>query len=61
MSWAQRGVGGDAREAKQQLLVHRAVARDCKIKKAYMCTAWIDYKTVYDNAIHMDTGVLAAL
>ncbi len=44
MSGAQKGIGSNTRGAKHQLLVDRAVARDCKNRQTNLCTAWIDYK-----------------
>uniref|UniRef100_A0A3Q3VX75 Protein kinase domain-containing protein n=1 Tax=Mola mola TaxID=94237 RepID=A0A3Q3VX75_MOLML len=38
MSRAQQVVGSDTREAKHQLLVDRAVSRDCETRKTNLCT-----------------------
>ena len=49
MSRAHKGVGSNTRGAKHQLLVYKAVSKDCKTRKTNLCTAWIDYKKVYDS------------
>ncbi|KAI3353666.1 hypothetical protein L3Q82_004919 [Scortum barcoo] len=46
VSGAQKGISKDTRDTKHQLLVDRAVARDCK---ANLCT---DYKEAYDSVPH---------
>ena len=52
MSGAQKGIGSNTRGAKHQLLVDRAVARDCKNRHTNLCTAWINYKRAYDSLPH---------
>uniref|UniRef100_A0A7N8XHF5 Reverse transcriptase domain-containing protein n=1 Tax=Mastacembelus armatus TaxID=205130 RepID=A0A7N8XHF5_9TELE len=59
MSGAQKGIGKDTRGAKHQLLVDKAVARDCKTRQTNLCTAWIDYKKAYDSMPH--TWILECL
>ena len=61
MKRAQKGIGSNTRGAKQQLVVDRAVARDCKSRSTNLCTACIDYNTAYDSMPHTDTGVFEAV
>ena len=48
ISRAKKEVGSNTRGAKTQLLMDRAVCRDCKTGKTNLCTPWIDYKKAYD-------------
>ncbi len=59
MHRAQKGIGSNTRGAKHQLLVDRAVTRDCKTRQTNLCTAWIDYKKAYDSMPH--TWILECL
>ena len=49
MKRAQTEVRSDTRGAKQQLLVDRAVSRDCKTRKTNLCNSWIDNKKAYHS------------
>ncbi|XP_078026439.1 uncharacterized protein LOC144464171 [Epinephelus lanceolatus] len=59
MSKAQKGIGSNTRGAKHQLLIDRAIARDCRSRKINLCTAWTDYKKAYDSMPH--TWILECL
>ncbi|KAI3351481.1 hypothetical protein L3Q82_020329 [Scortum barcoo] len=56
MSRAQKG---NTREAKHQLLAHRAVTQNYKTRQTNLCTAWIDYKKAFDSVPH--TWILGCL
>ena len=45
---AQKGVDGDTRGTKHQLMGDRVVSRNCMTRKTNLCTTWIDYKKAYD-------------
>ena len=59
MSRAHKGVGSNTRGAKHQLLVYKAVSKDCKTRKTNLCTAWTDYKKLYSLKPH--TWILECL
>jgi hypothetical protein len=43
-----RGLKG----CKDQLLISKAILQECKSKKKYVCTAWIDYQKAFDSMPH---------
>lgn len=45
MTRVQKGVHSGHRGTKHQLVIDRAVSRDCKIRKTNLCTSRIDYKS----------------
>ena len=45
MTRVQKWVHSGHRGTKLQLVIDRAVSRDCKIRKTNLCTAQIDYKS----------------
>lgn len=59
MSRTQKGICNNTRGAKHQLLVDRAITRDCKSRNTNLCTAWIDYQKAYDSMPH--TWILECL
>ena len=48
----QKGCRKESRETKDQLVIDRAILRDCKQRKANLAIAWIDYKKAYDPVPH---------
>ncbi|GLD56394.1 uncharacterized protein AKAME5_000874400 [Lates japonicus] len=56
VSRAHKGIYSNTREARHQLLVNRAVTRNCKTRQTNLCTAWIDYKKAFDSMPH--TGIV---
>ena len=48
----QKGCRKNARGTKDQLLIDRAIIRNCKRRKTGIGMAWIDYKKAYDMVPH---------
>ena len=48
----QKGCRKESRGTKDQLVIDRAILRDCKQRKTNLAIAWIDYKKAYDSVPH---------
>lgn len=52
LPWEQKGCGKGSRGAKEQLLIDKAVLKDCRTRKTNLAMAWIDYRKAYDMVPH---------
>ena len=48
----QKGCRKESRGTKDQLVIGRAILRDCKQRKPNLAIAWIGYKIAYDSVPH---------
>ena len=48
----QKGCRKESRGTKDQLVIDRAIFRDCKQRNTNLAIAWIDYKKAYDSVPH---------
>ena len=48
----QKGCKRKSRGTKDQLLIDKAVLKDCKVRKTSLGIAWIDYRKAFDMAPH---------
>ena len=48
----QKGCKKKQRGAKDQLLIEKAILRDCKKEHRNLAMAWVDYRKVYDTVPH---------
>ena len=48
----QKGCKRNSRGTKDQVLVDKAVLKDCKRRSANLAMAWIDYRKAYDMIPH---------
>ena len=48
----QKGCKRKSRGTKDQLLINKPVLKDCKVKKANLGMAWIDYRKAFDMVPH---------
>ena len=48
----QKGCKRKSRGTKDQLLIDKAVLKECKRRKSNMAMAWVDYKKAYDMVPH---------
>jgi hypothetical protein len=46
--WCSRGTKG----CKDQILISKAIQRECKSRKKSLSTAWIDYQKAFDRVSH---------
>lgn len=51
MRKAQKGIGNNTKEPKHQILVHRAVFYDFKMRQTNLSTTWIDFKNTCDSVL----------
>ena len=52
MHKAQRGIGGESRGSKHQLLIDQSVAKDARSRRTNLAMSWIDNKIAYDSVPH---------
>ena len=52
MHKAQRGIGGESKGSKHQLLIDQSVAKDARSRCTNLAMAWIDYKKAYNSVPH---------
>ena len=48
----QKGCRRNSRGTKDQLLIDKAVLKDCRKRRANLAMAWVDYKKAYDFVPH---------
>ena len=48
----QKGCERNSRGTKDQVLVEKAVLKDCKKRRINLAIAWIDYRKVHDVIRH---------
>ena len=48
----QKGCKRNSRGTKDQLLIDKAVLKDCKRRSTNLAMAWIDYRKAYDMIPH---------
>ena len=48
----QKGYRKESRSKKDQLVIDRAILRDCRQRKTNLAIAWIDYMKAYDSVLH---------
>ena len=48
----QKGCSGGTKGCKDQLLISKAILRECKSRKKSLSMAWIDYQKAFDRVPH---------
>ena len=48
----QKGCRRKSKGTKDQLLIDKAILRDCRKRKTNLAMAWIDYRKAYDFVPH---------
>jgi hypothetical protein len=52
LPWEQKGCAKGSRGAKEQLIIDRAVLKDCRERKTNLSMVYIDYRKAYDMVPH---------
>jgi hypothetical protein len=50
--WEQKGCAKGSRGAKEQLMIDKAILRDCKQRKTNLSVVYVDYRKAYDMVPH---------
>jgi len=48
----QKGYCSGSKGCKNQLLISKAILKECKRRKKKLCMAWIDYQKAFNRAPH---------
>jgi hypothetical protein len=48
----QKGCSSGTKACKDQLLISKAILRECKSRKKSLSMAWIDFQKVFDRVPH---------
>ena len=53
LPYKQKGCRRKSRGTKDQLLIDKAILKDCKRRKTNLAMAWVDYRKAYDFVPHI--------